>query len=129
MARRLTCPRYARSYASGPVEGALDREPLDRLHDARAVAAVAGVERAVDIAQRAVRHRVAHERANRHAGELLLDEAELGDRLAELAPLLGVLDGVVERLLHAGHVARAELHAADVQDVERDLVTLSNRAE
>src|SRR5207253_2132165 len=67
--------------------------------------------------------------ADRHAGELLLDQAELDDRLAELAALFGVVDGVAERALDPGHVARAELDAAEVQHVKRDLVALADRPE
>ena len=41
----------------------------------------------------------------------------------------GVLHRVVQRQAHARHVARAELDAAEVQHVERDLVPLADRAE
>src|SRR5213083_3037970 len=92
---------------------------------ARAVGAVAALERALHVAEAAVRHRVADEGADRHTGQLLFDQAEFGDRLAELPPLPGISDGMAERLLDARHVARAQLDAAEVQDVERHLVPLA----
>ena len=57
---------------------------------AGAVGRIDGFERAVDVAERAVDHRVADVAADRHLGELLLDEPELGDRPAELPPLFRV---------------------------------------
>src|SRR5262249_29758835 len=77
---------------AGPhlVDRALRGEALDRLHRHRAVGAAARRDGTIDVAERAIGHRVADEGADGHPGELLLDQPELGDRFAELAPLLGV---------------------------------------
>ena len=77
----------------------------------------------------AIGHRVGDEDARRHVGELLLDRAELGDRLSELLPVAGVLDGAVEALARGSDGAAAELEPSDVQDVDRDLVTAPRLAE
>src|SRR5437016_6203240 len=68
------------------VDRVLDGEPVDRLQHPPPVVRAAG--HATDVAQRPVGHRRADERAHGHAGELLLDPSELGDRLPELPALL-----------------------------------------
>src|SRR5207249_2675695 len=108
------------------VDRTLDGEPFDGPHHTGAVVAAGRFDRAIDVAERAIRHRVADEGAYGHAGELLFDQTELRDRPPELAPLLRIFHRPIERELHARHIARAELHAAEVQDVERDLVPLSD---
>ena len=49
--------------------------------------------------------------------------------LAERLALLGVLDGVLQTVARAADAGRAQLEAADVQNVERDLVALADFAE
>ena len=76
-----------------------------------------------------VTHRLERIDASRHVGDLLLHRAEVRDRLLELLSLLGVVGRDLQRALHGTEDTHAELEAADVQDVERDLVTASDLAE
>ena len=63
------------------------------------------------------------------ARELILHGLELGDRLAELLPLLDVRDGVIERALRQADHLRADADAPFVQRLDRDLVALADLAE
>src|SRR5206468_5592170 len=84
---------------------------------------------AVDHARRAVDHRLRHPGQDRHLAQLVLHEAEVGDGMAEgLAPL-AVPDRRAQRALGPPDAARPELEAADVEDVEGDLVALADLAE
>ena len=62
-------------------------------------------------------------------GELLLDQAEGGDRLAEGLTLLGVADGVTQRGARRAHTGGAQLEAANVENVEGDVVALADFAQ
>src|SRR5690606_9664967 len=64
-----------------------------------------------------------------HGAELLLDEPELGDGLAELLALLGVALRQADEVLDAPGGAHGELEAADVEDAEGDVVALADLAE
>ena len=86
-------------------------------------------ERLVDQADGAVAEGFADEDAGGAVGDLLLDEAELGDGFAEGLAVDGVADAVVERHAAAADGCVAELVAADVEDVERDVVALADFAE
>ncbi len=55
-------------------------------------------------------------------GQFLLNQAELGDGLAECDALLGVADCVLQAAARSAHAGGAELETADVQDVEGDVV-------
>src|SRR4029079_6701396 len=67
--------------------------------------------------------------ARRHVGELPLDHPEARDRLAELSAVARVVERDRETLLGRADRAGTELEAADVEDVERDLVALADLAE
>ncbi len=111
------------------VDRTLDREAFDGLQDVCVVGPIRRFERAIHLAKRAVRHGIADEPAHGHARQLLFDQPELGDRFSELTSFPGVGHRVTERGPDARHVARAELHASEIQDVEGHLVTLTDRAE
>ena len=63
----------------------------------------------------------------RDVAQLLANQIELGDRLAELLALARELHAQLQAVLGAAHGADAQLPAADVQDVEGDLVPLADR--
>src|SRR5262249_30319020 len=111
----------------------LDRVLLDRLLDdpARRVGrrGVDRVGRGIHEAGRPVAHAVRDVDARRHVGELPLDHAERGDREADLLALPRVVERDLEALLRRPDGAGAELEAADVEDVERDLVALPDLAQ
>ena len=65
----------------------------------------------------------------RHLRDLLADQAEVGDGLAESLALLGVGDGMLQRGARAADAARAQLEAADVENVEGDDVAFADVAE
>src|SRR5260370_7409212 len=67
--------------------------------------------------------------ANRHVGQLFLDHAEIGESLAESFPLLGIADGVVERVARPTHHAGAQLEAPNVENVEGDDVAFADLAQ
>jgi len=110
----------------------LDRELLERAgHLSAAVAAPRRTfrDRLIDQSGRAVEHALHAVEPQRHLAELLLDRAERGQRLAELAPGRGVTSGFGERRLGAAAAHRRQLEAAVVQDVERDFRALADFAE
>ena len=57
------------------------------------------LEGVVDHSKRAVKDRLADVRANRHLGEFVFDQPEVGDWLAELMTLFGVLNRLLKREL------------------------------
>ncbi len=83
----------------------------------------------VDQAGGAEGHRLAHERLGGDVPDLLADEVELGDRLAELLALGRVFDPELEAIFRPADAAHAQLPAPDVQDVEGDLVALADGAQ
>ena len=87
------------------------------------------LEGVVDHSKRAVKHRLADVSANRHLGEFVFDQPEVGDSLAELMPLFGVPDGLLKRELHRADRSRSEFQPANVQHVESDLVSAAYFAE
>jgi len=88
-----------------------------------------GGQRGVNGPDGTVGHRFAHEDAGRRIGDLLLDEAELGDAFAEGLAVAGVGDRVRERVLGAAETGRAELEAANVENVEGDVVAFARLAQ
>ena len=83
----------------------------------------------VDEAGDQVHHRLGGVAVDHHVAELLLDQAELGDGLAELLPLLGLLRRERDEPLHAAHRAAAQAGAAGVQDAHGHLEALADLAE
>ena len=83
----------------------------------------------VDQARRHVGHRLQAEQERDHPADLLLHELELGERAAELPAARDVLDRHVEELLGGADRARAEAHAAVVEDLHRDLEAVAGLAE
>ena len=65
----------------------------------------------------------------RHVGELGLDRLELGDRLAERAPLLGVGERLVERALREADAHRRDADPPDVEHLQELLEAAAARAE
>ena len=86
-------------------------------------------QRRIDHADGAIGHALAHKDAGRALGQLLLDQAELADGFAERLALLRVADRICQRILRATDARRSQLEAADVQDVERDVVALADLAQ
>ena len=64
-----------------------------------------------------------------HLAELVLDRAEAGDRLAELSSSGRVLRALADGAGRTAFAHRAELEAREVEDVERDLVSLADFAQ
>src|SRR5438105_4818439 len=83
----------------------------------------------VDGAGSAVDHRFVGVDLRGGARQLLADEAELDDALAELLALCSVLDAELEDVLHPADGEGGQLQPADVEDVEGDLVALTDLAE
>ena len=83
----------------------------------------------VDEAGGPVAHGLAHVGERHHPGELLPDQAEVGDGLPEGLPLLGVGGRELDDVPDPGHAGDAQLEPADVQDVEGDAVPLADLAE
>src|SRR5215471_12952872 len=67
-------------------------------------------------------------RPRRHLTELVLDGAEIGDWMAELPPILGILRGLGDRPTTSATAHRTQFEAAEVQGIERDLVSLADLA-
>ncbi len=108
---------------------ALDGVGLDLLLDGGGVVLVDVGEGTVDQADDAVGEGLAGEDGGGHVGELLLDEAELADGFAEGFALFGVANAVVEGGAGSSDGGVAELVAADVEDVEGDVVAFADLAE
>ena len=62
-------------------------------------------------------------------GELLLHQAELADGFAKGLAVDGVADGLIERHLGGSQRGRAQFVAADVEDVEGDVMALADLAQ
>ena len=67
--------------------------------------------------------------SRRALGDLLLDQPELADCLAERLAFLGVANPLAQCRFRRAQHRRAQLVAADVQHVERDVVALANLAQ
>ena len=80
-------------------------------------------------ADRAVDHRLAGVDADRHLRQLLANQAEVRDALAESLALFGIGNRILQRSARAADAARAQLEAAYVQNVERDDVAFADLAE
>jgi hypothetical protein len=63
------------------------------------------------------------------SGDLALDQAELGDGLAEGDALFGVANHVRQRVARAADAGHAQLEAAHVEHVEGDVVALAGLAQ
>src|SRR5262249_23335959 len=77
----------------------------------------------------AVDGRFADVSPRQHLGQLVFDRAEIGYRLSELASLGGVSRGQFQRMFAAADAARAEFETAEVENVERDQVSLTDLAQ
>ena len=87
------------------------------------------VDVGVDQPAGAIHHAFERVLPRHHLAELVLDGAEGRDRYAELLARAGVLGGFANRRARAARAHRAELEAAEVEHVERDLVALADFAE
>ena len=88
-----------------------------------------GVDARVDQPGGAIHHAFERVLPCRHLAQLVLDGAEAGDRHAELLARRRVLGGLADSRTRAARTHRAELEAAEVEHVERDLVALADLAE
>src|SRR5262249_51634217 len=86
-------------------------------------------EARVDEPRGAVGHRFGDVQLGGDVPDLLADEIELGDGLAELLALPRESRAQLEAVLGAAERADAQLPAAHVEDVERDLVPLAGLPE
>src|SRR6185369_12755708 len=87
------------------------------------------LESPVDHPERAIENRLADVRSNRHLRELVFDQAEVRDGLAELMALLSVLNRLLKRELDSADTPRPQFQPADVQHVEGDFMTAPDFAE
>src|ERR1039458_4784117 len=113
-------------------DGALHRVLLDALLDFARGSLGARIhigEGGIDHADGPVDHGLAGVNSGGGFGQLLLDQAEFGDGLAERLALLGVADAVLEAVARPPHTSRTQLEAPDVQNVKRDMVPLANLAQ
>ena len=76
-----------------------------------------------------VGHGLQPEQVGDHPADLVLDELEVGEGLAELAALLDVVDGQVKQLLGGADRPGAEADAAVVEDLHRDAEAVAGLAE
>src|ERR1019366_125543 len=83
----------------------------------------------IDHADGAVDHGFAGVNSGGGFRQLLLDQAEFGDCLAEGLAFLGVADAVIQAVARAAYTSRAQLEAPDIQDVKRDVVSLADLAQ
>ena len=108
---------------------ALDVVLLDPLELGGGVLGVDVGQVAVDAAGDAVHHRLGHVGQDGHLPDLVADQAEVGDRSPEGGAAAGVLHRLGDDQLGPAGDARPELEAADVEDVEGDLVPLADLAQ
>src|ERR1700733_6338316 len=111
--------------------GALDGVLLDALLNLTRVFRCAGIEsrqRVVNHSDGAIGHAFHGEELGGGISQLLLNQAEAGDRLAEGLTLLGVADGVAKHRTGGAYTGRAQLEAADVENVEGYMVALAHFA-
>src|SRR5204863_5929755 len=64
-----------------------------------------------------------------HGRELLANQAEISDGLAERFALLGVFNCILQRSARAAHAPGAQLEAAKIQDIESDDVAFADFSE
>ena len=83
----------------------------------------------VDVAGGPVHHALHGVRPRRHLSELVLDCAERRDGLTELLTLGRIFRRLADRDVGASAAHAAKLEAAEIQNVERDLVPLPDLAE
>ena len=108
---------HSMAYSSMALEGFLRIIDIDAL------------QRRIQQAGRAINDAFAHEHADGHLAQFVFDRAEVADRLSKLGALVGVLHGIRDDVLGAAHCGRAELEAADVENIERDLVPFAGFAQ
>ena len=139
LGRVAVAPVHLDELVHGPVEllaaqdlgdRALDRVLLQRGAEGLAAGPLAGgLQARVEHPRDAVGDRLDGVGAGRHAGQLGRDQREADDRTPEGLALAGVRQGLVQRPLHPAQGRRRQLEAADVEDVEGDLVALAGLAE
>ena len=83
----------------------------------------------INHAHRAIHQGLTGVDTNGDVGNFFFDQAKLRDALAESLALFRIADGVLQRGARAAHAARAQLEAANVEDVERDHVALADLAQ
>ncbi len=74
----------------------------------------------VNVPRHPVQHAFARVHADGHLGQLVLDQAELGDRLAEGLPVARIANGKRERLAATALGECSQHQTAKVEDVEGD---------
>ncbi len=102
-------------------QGALDGELFTGLHQ--------GFSRILNVAGHAIRHAFIHVHPDRHFGQLVLDQAELGDGFSESPALAGVADRIGQRLAAFAVRGDRQRQPPDVQDVEREDVAAPDLAQ
>ena len=85
--------------------------------------------RILNVADQAIRHALIHVHPDRHFGQLVLDQAELGDGFSESPALPGVADRAGQRLAAFAVRGHGQRQPPDVQDVERDDVAAADLAQ
>ena len=98
------------------VDGALDRILLKRAHRLVRVA-VDPVQRAFDQPAGAIRHALRDVYPHRHLRQFVLDETELGQRPAELPPLMRIGDDLAQQLFRGADAPCGQPEPTHVEDV------------
>src|SRR3546814_17865811 len=88
-------------------------------HDALPV--YQGIERIVDVLYRTRASTFHRKMPYGHFGQLIPDGAEFRNRQTELYPFVGVVNGLTDHPPGGANGSRAELDAAHVEDVDRNL--------
>ena len=83
----------------------------------------------IHLSNGSISHRLAREDADRDVGNLLANQAEVGDHLAERLALLSVRDGALEAMPRRADGPGTQFEAAHVENVEGDHVSLTDFAE
>ena len=87
------------------------------------------LDAAVDEAGRQVGHRLEAEEVGDHPADLVLDHVEVGERRAELAAVLDVVDGQVDEALGQADRPRPEREPPVVEDLHGDPEAVARLAE
>ena len=87
------------------------------------------LEVGLDQARHPIAHGLRRERANGHFRQFVLDHAEIGDRLAERFPFLGVLQADLQQTLAPAQRTRPQLQPPQIQNVEGNDVPAAHLAQ
>src|SRR5262249_40232137 len=104
----------------------LDGIFFDRFENLLNIVDIGVLETVVHQTGSAIYHALCNPDPNGHFGELVLDRSERGDGLTECDPLPGVLNRIVESRFRPADRSGAQLRAADVQNVERNVMALAD---